>query len=58
MGIFMTLASPHLGIMDNDNYLVRTGVWFLANWKNVKNLQQLSCEQQNNRILLKELSSC
>jgi predicted esterase len=42
MNIFITFASPHAGIRDNSNYLVRTGVWFLTNFEEKKNLRQLN----------------
>ena len=42
MNLFMTLASPHLGVTRSDNKLVGTGIWYLINVEKVKNLKQLN----------------
>jgi hypothetical protein len=42
MNTFMTLSSPHLGLMYNTNSLVSTGVWFMKTFSTTRSLQQLS----------------
>ena len=42
MNVFVSLASPHLGVTNSDNYLVGTGVWYLANIGKIKNMRQLN----------------
>lgn len=32
MNIFISFASPHAGICDASNPLVKTGIWFLTNF--------------------------
>ena len=44
MNLFITYASPHLGISKSDNYLVGTGIWYLANVEKIKNMRQLNCQ--------------
>ena len=44
MNIFATFAAPHLGVSKSDNYLVGTGIWYLANVEKVKNMRQLNCQ--------------
>jgi hypothetical protein len=43
MNIFISFASPHAGIRDTANPLVKTGIWFLTNFEKNKNLKQLNC---------------
>jgi predicted esterase len=43
MNVFISFASPHAGICDASNFLVRTGIWFLTNFEKNKNLKQLNC---------------
>ena len=38
----MTFSSPHLGISDSDNSLVKLGVWYLIKVDKVKNLKELN----------------
>jgi Putative serine esterase (DUF676) len=40
--LFMSLSTPHLGIMYNNSSLVSTGIWFLNAFTTSKSLQQLS----------------
>ena len=59
MNIFATFASPHLGVSKADNYLVGTGIWYLANVEKVKNMRQLNCQTLDEEdLLMKRLSSC
>ena len=60
MNIFITFASPHAGIRDNENALVKTGIWFLTNFEKNKNLKQLNCEcnPEDRLITLYSLSRC
>ena len=44
MNVFISFASPHAGIRDASNPLVRTGIWFLTNFDKNKNLKQLNCQ--------------
>jgi hypothetical protein len=39
--IYISLSSPHLGYAFSDSTLIKTGMWFLKNWKNSKSLEQL-----------------
>ena len=43
MHLFVSFASPHAGICEASNRLVRTGIWFLTNFEKNKNLKQLNC---------------
>lgn len=43
MNVFISFASPHAGICDSSNPLVKTGIWFLTNFEKNKNLRQLNC---------------
>jgi hypothetical protein len=57
MNLFVSFASPHAGTIDANNYLVRTGIWYLINFEKAKNIKQLHCEaDQNQEISLKKLS--
>lgn len=58
--MFITFASPHAGIRDTENPLVRTGIWFLTNFEKNKNLKQLNCEPnpENRLITMYTLSQC
>lgn len=59
MNLFITYASPHLGISKSDNYLVGTGIWYLANVEKIKNMRQLNCQPlDEDDNLMKKLSSC
>lgn len=60
MNIFISFASPHAGICDTENPLVKTGIWWLTNFQKNKNLKQLNCESnpQNQLITLYTLSQC
>ena len=44
MNTFISFASPHAGICDTSNPLVKTGIWFLTNFDKNKNLRELNCE--------------
>jgi hypothetical protein len=44
MNLFVSFASPHAGTIDANNYLVRTGIWYLINFEKAKNIKQLHCE--------------
>lgn len=44
MNLLITFASPHLGVIQSDNALVGTGIWYLININKVKNLMQLNCQ--------------
>ena len=44
MNIFLSLASPHAGTIDGGNILIKTGIWYLINFQNAKNLKQLHCQ--------------
>jgi hypothetical protein len=46
MALMVTFASPHLGVSDPDNQLVKTGIWYLINFSKVKNLKELNCETE------------
>jgi esterase/lipase len=46
MTLMVTFASPHLGVSDPDNQLVKTGIWYLINFLKVKNLKELNCETE------------
>jgi len=35
LGIFVTFSSPHLGISELENNLVKLGVWFLTKMEKV-----------------------
>jgi len=39
---YISLSSPHLGYMYNNNKLFDAGMWFLKKWRNSKCLTQLS----------------
>ena len=41
MNIFVSFASPHLGIKNSENSLVNTGVWYLVNVSKVKAMKTL-----------------
>ena len=59
MNIFISFASPHTGITECSNFLVKTGVWFLTNFDKGKNLRQLVCKpNENESITLWNLSEC
>lgn len=59
MNVFISFASPHLGITDNSNMLVRLGIWFLTNFDKAKNLKQLTCKpNENDRVTLVSLATC
>ena len=42
MHLFMTLSSPHLGIIEGCSKLIRAGLWILNNFKKCDSLKQLS----------------
>ena len=44
MNVFVSFASPHTGISDTTNPLVRTGIWFLTKFEKNKNIKELNCE--------------
>jgi hypothetical protein len=44
MNIFVSFASPHVGISNSANPLVRAGIWFLTSFEKNKNLKQLNYE--------------
>lgn len=60
MNAFISFASPHAGIRDASNPLVRTGVWFLTNFDKRMNLRQLNCEpnQDSEMVTLARLAQC
>ena len=59
MNLFVSFASPHLGVTVSDNKLVGTGIWYLINFEKVKNLKQLNCqEDENQEIILGKLAEC
>ena len=60
MNLFISFASPHAGIRDTANPLVKTGIWFLTNFEKNKNLKQLNCEKDPDTglISLYSLSQC
>ena len=60
MNIFISFASPHAGICDASNPLVKTGIWFLTNFDKNKNLKQLNCQpnQDTEIVALSKLSEC
>jgi len=60
MHFFISFASPHVGICDASNPLVRTGIWFLTNFEKNKNLKQLNCEpnQDTAEVTMERLSRC
>lgn len=60
MNVFISLASPHLGVTNSDNYLVGTGVWYLANIGKVKNMRQLNWQTtlDSDEIIMKKLANC
>lgn len=61
MNIFISFASPHVGICDSTNPLVRAGIWFLTSFEKNKNLKQLNCEpieDTNNMVTMINLSEC
>ena len=49
MNLFVSFASPHLGVTVSDNKLVGTGVWYLINFEKVKNMKQLNCQEDENQ---------
>lgn len=59
LGIFVTFSSPHLGISDSENSLVKLGVWYLIKVDKVKNLKELNFQsvKQEESVLMK-LSKC
>jgi pimeloyl-ACP methyl ester carboxylesterase len=60
MNLFISLASPHAGIRDTENPLVKTGIWFLTNFEKNRNLKQLNCEPSpdSHLISMYTLSQC
>lgn len=42
MHLFMSLCSPHLGIIEGCSKLIRAGLWVLNNFKKCESLKQLS----------------
>lgn len=41
INLFISLASPHLGMADGASLLIKTAIWYLVNFKNAKNIKQL-----------------
>lgn len=48
MNIFISFASPHLGVRNSPNSLVNTGIWYLVNISKVKTMRQLNCDADEN----------
>ena len=47
MNIFISFASPHLGVSENRNTLVSAGVWFLASVSKVRTMKQLRMDMES-----------
>ena len=60
MNVFISFASPHAGICDTSNPLVKTGIWFLTAFEKKKNLKELNCEpiEDSNMMTMLKLSQC
>lgn len=59
MNLFLSLASPHTGTIDGSNLLIKTGIWYLINFQNAKNIKQLHCQfegREEENFILKKLS--
>lgn len=42
INVFLSLASPHLGISKLDNFLVKTGVWYMSKFENYPSMKSLA----------------